>query len=325
MSRKATSINLRERENQNCHGNCTEEERRSRTDNDLCRVTVSELDELPVRCVGEWAHKKIHFLVKYFGIFSKGMHNLWRGNLNYIELCSGPGRCIFRENRQEVDGTALAILNDNHFQYIKSATFIDINSDVVSILNDRINRMGLDSKAIAVEGDYKNYSQMKEYMQRIPENCLNLMLIDPTDCSLPFHTIRIIKEELKKVDLIINVPIFSDVGRNVKDAILDPNSYANSLDKYSCFLGDNDYLQNGNIAEAVRSGAQLDVIRNMLLEKYKDQLRNIGYQYFGIEVVKRRGVNLYYLLFASADERGLDFWNKVTISDDLGQTSLNLW
>jgi hypothetical protein len=40
---------------------------------------MSELDQLPVRCVGKWAYEKIYRLVQYFGIFANGMKNKWEG------------------------------------------------------------------------------------------------------------------------------------------------------------------------------------------------------------------------------------------------------
>jgi hypothetical protein len=42
--------------------------------------------------------QKIFHLIQYFGIFTIGMKSKWQGNINYIEICSGPGRCVNREN-----------------------------------------------------------------------------------------------------------------------------------------------------------------------------------------------------------------------------------
>ncbi len=41
-------------------------------------------------------------LAQYFGVFAGGMWKRWAG-LNYIEICSGPGRCVSRETGEEVD------------------------------------------------------------------------------------------------------------------------------------------------------------------------------------------------------------------------------
>lgn len=325
MSQAAKPLDLRIIENSRCRGGCSKEDRKACTENDLCSVTASEMDGLKIRCVGSWGQRKIHYLVKYFGIFTVGMHKIWKGDLNYLELCSGPGRCVFRESKAEVDGTALAIMNDPCFKHIKTATFIDFNDEVVSVLNERITNANKNDRAVARIGDYNNFTQIKQIMGAVPKNSLNMMLIDPTDCSLPFETIRIIKRELERVDLIINVPIFSDVGRNVSNAVLDPDKYKTVIEKYTRFIGDRKFLFEGELVEAINRGENLKNIRMMILNKYYDQLRKIGYQFFNHVVVERNGVNLYYLLFASADERGLDFWNKISLRDDLGQTSLNFF
>jgi len=34
-------------------------------------------------------------------IFSKGMKNRWKGNLTYIDLFSGPGRCLIKPISKE--------------------------------------------------------------------------------------------------------------------------------------------------------------------------------------------------------------------------------
>lgn len=67
---------------------CTGEVRNKRTSkNGCCSNVKSEVDGLPVRCVGAWANDKIYYLVQYFGIFASGMKNKFQ-NRYYIELCS---------------------------------------------------------------------------------------------------------------------------------------------------------------------------------------------------------------------------------------------
>ena len=92
-------IDLNRCDNKACYGNCNKDDRRHCAENDLCRVVKSNLDSLSVRCVGDWAEEKIYLLYQYFGIFTKGMKNKWT-EINYIEICSGPGRCINRGTRQ---------------------------------------------------------------------------------------------------------------------------------------------------------------------------------------------------------------------------------
>jgi len=89
-----------------CHKNCNSDKRASVTENEICGVAFSVIDGLPLRCVGEWAYDKINLLLKYFGAFTVAMKGKWAGGINYIEICSGPGRCIDRSRGREFDGTS---------------------------------------------------------------------------------------------------------------------------------------------------------------------------------------------------------------------------
>jgi hypothetical protein len=115
---------LRSSQNSGCITKCNRDDRKLVTEDDICLLTLSVLDSGPVRCVGDWAYEKIHWLTRYFDIFSTGMRDHWEG-LNYIEICSGPGRCILRESGEEVDGTALSIINSSSFAIISKGLFID--------------------------------------------------------------------------------------------------------------------------------------------------------------------------------------------------------
>ena len=64
-----TRIDLNSKPHPDCAKKCNKERRRSITENDLCTLICSIEDNLPVRCVGEWAEQKIYLLSQYFGIF----------------------------------------------------------------------------------------------------------------------------------------------------------------------------------------------------------------------------------------------------------------
>lgn len=146
-------IRLNEIQNSFCKKGCNREDRQEVAENDICTNVKSVFDKLPVRCVGEWGIEKIYLLNQYFGIFSIGMKNVWKGEINYIEICSGPGRCINRKNGNEFDGTSLSIVRHKAFQFIKKAIFFDFNSLVVDTLNERFKNLGI-TKAKAYLGDY---------------------------------------------------------------------------------------------------------------------------------------------------------------------------
>ena len=304
-------------QNKECKKGCNKNDRVEITENDLCTGINSAIDKLPIRCVGEWGMRKIYHLVQYFGIFSNGMKNKWNGELNYIEICSGPGRCVSRKDGLEFDGTALSILKHNAFKNIKSALFFDFNEDVVETLNKRINSLNVNN-AKALIGDYSRPAALCELIKNsVNTNSLNLVFIDPTDCSVPFSLIAHIKELLPNADLIINVASGTDFNRNVINALLKPDSFTRTVSKYSKFLGSQDFFKNeDNIKFAKEKNNQ--ILRNNFRASYKNNLQNIGYEYFDYKQIK----HYYDLLFASKHKTGLSFWEKANKIGFDGQREL---
>jgi hypothetical protein len=76
-------IELHRCNNDDCMGRCNKEMRKIVSENDLCKITNSEQDSLPVRCVGEWAEEKIYLLYQYFGIFTGHRIFLWTSPDNH--------------------------------------------------------------------------------------------------------------------------------------------------------------------------------------------------------------------------------------------------
>jgi len=140
---------LKKTENIACKGHCDKKARKEMTESDVCSHVQSVVDGGPIRCVGEWAEEKIERLVKYYEIFTKGMNEKWN-SLNYYEVCSGPGRCVFRETKKEANGTALQIIESQGSKHIASALFFDFNETVISALNKRFEERQLSSKARAI-------------------------------------------------------------------------------------------------------------------------------------------------------------------------------
>jgi three-Cys-motif partner protein len=251
----------------------------------------------------EWAYDKIYRLVQYFGIFAGGMSNRWKG-LNYVEICSGPGRCITRNDRDEMDGTALAIICHKHFSKLKKGIFIDASPRVVAILNQRIKALGKSDIAEAVVGDYSDAAGLSSILGQLPQNCLNLVFIDPTECNIPFTSIKSIVNKLQNADLLINVALGTDVNRNIVPAILSP-SYKTAREKYEKFLGVPGFCDQPEVMELAKSSDFGD-LRRAFASTYDRKLREEGYMFTDVRRVK----HFYYLLFASRNEKGLEFWRK---------------
>ena len=296
--------------NNGCIGSCNKEDRLYTTESDLCAVTNSVYDGLPVRCVGQWAEQKIYLLVQYFGIFAQGMSKKWK--LNYIEICSGPGRCVSRSDKTEFDGTSLSVIKREEFKYINKALFFDINERVVGTLNERFANSGI-TNAKAYVGDYTVSETICSVLRKeLTTDSLNLVVIDPTDCSLPFQMIRDLKGTLPKVDFLINVAIWTDYNRNVKNTLTKPDSFSKARKKYSSFVGNNRFY---DLIYAGMSDLQL---RERFIEEYKTSFKTEGYSFFDFKTVE----NFYYIFFASQSDRGLDFWNKATQYEFDGQGAL---
>lgn len=312
---KKIHLNLNDVHNSECL-KCSREKRRRIAPNGICSHIISVIDELPVRCVGEWTYDKIYRLFQYLGIFAQGMKDQWKG-LNYIEVCSGPGRCVLRESGLEIDGTSLAILGHPRFKYINEALFIDNDRDVVKTLNKRIASIpNTRDKAHCELGDYTDTTELINLLSHLEGSFLNLVFVDPTNCNVPFSTVKAISNTLRNADFIINTAIGTDVNRNIKLALLK-HSYSRVKQKYIDFLGSSDYFNNEQVINYAKSGKDKE-LRMLFAEAYKASFAELGYDCIDIKPVK----NYYYLLFASRHKKGLEFWKKACSIDPTDQRQL---
>lgn len=312
----STRLNLNEYSNIGCKTKCNKQDRIESTENDLCKGVNSILDDLPVRCVGPWAIQKIYHLYQYFGIFTSGMKNKWN-EINYIEICSGPGRCINRDRGIEFDGTALSIIRHDSYKHLHKALFFDFNPVVVDTLNQRLQKSQvLNSKAFV--GDYFDPSQICVKIDKeINSRSLNLVLIDPTDCSVPFDLIRHLKRTIPNMDLIINIATGTDYNRNIKDLLLNQEKFENLLSKYAKFLDSHEFFSNPENIKLAEQSNNL-ALRNSFRKEYEKKLISLGFNFFRFKRIQ----NYYDLLFATANEKGLDFWDKANRYTFDGQKNL---
>ena len=307
------NIDLCEIKNSNCKL-CKNKNERYTDEFGICAKTYSALDAKPVRCIGYWGRFKIYYLTQYFGIFSQGMKNKFSGKLNYIEICSGPGRCVCREYGDEIDGTPLSIIKHNSFKNLSGAYFIDYSENIVSTLNERISGIDSSAKAKAFVGDYKKIETLDPIINLINRNGLNLIFIDPTDCSVPFSTVEYLANKLGRVDFLINVAVYSDATRNFTNII--SRNYDRT--KYNDFLGCN-FFDNHEIIKLAELNNNQE-IQKRFKEAYKNSLKRIGYEYFDLKKIG----SYYDLLYASKNEKGLEFWKKASKYDPSGQKELDL-
>jgi len=76
------------------------------TKNGICIVRKGN-DGLPVMCVCNWAKSKHYYIENYLDLFVRAISRKWGGNINYLDLFCGPGKCLLRKTGEEVDGSPL--------------------------------------------------------------------------------------------------------------------------------------------------------------------------------------------------------------------------
>ena len=117
---------------------------------------------------------------------------------------------------------------------------------------------------------------------------------------------------LPRMDLLINVAVGTDFNRNIKNTLIQPQQYKNTVEKYCSFLGDNGFYSR------IRKNSTDKELRTLFLSTYENSLRTLGFSHFQSVPVE----SYYYIMFASQSGRGIDFWKKATKYDYVGQGSL---
>jgi three-Cys-motif partner protein len=302
-----------------CRGKCNKQTRQKIAPKGICHEIVSKVDGLPIRCVGSWSKQKVFYLLQYFSIFTKAMHKKWNGNINYVEICCGTGRCIARDTKIEFDGTTLAILKLTESNFLSNGIFVDFDNEVLDILEKRLVDIR-STKHHIIPGDYNDSKTLVRSLQeRIDiKTGLTLFFIDPTDCSVPFTLIARIKNAFPNSDFIINVAIGTDFTRNVVGSINNPSSYINVRNKYIRFLGSKDFFSDKTTLELAEHG-DLPNLRTKFREYYVKSLFEIGLTFSDFIRVRP----YYDIIFASQHNVGLKFWKSATKNEFDGQKTLD--
>ncbi len=176
----------------------------------ICTIKIAN-DGIPIRCVGGWSKEKLYYLKKYVDTFTTSMRNKWKGEIYYIDLFAGPGKCIVRDNEEEIDGSPLISLNTKY--PFKEYYFVDMNLDACAALEERCREHKYIERIRIINDDCNK--AVHDIIDNIPKRSLSLAFIDPTGLEPKFQTIE--KLAQRKVDLII---IFHDsiaIGRNIKN------------------------------------------------------------------------------------------------------------
>jgi three-Cys-motif partner protein len=267
-------------------------------------------DGLIARSSGIWIKDKLHYLDHYLDIFSVGMQNKWPGKLFYVDLFSGPGRCRIRETQEETDGSPLIALKYDFAKYF----FFEADHTCFKALEARVeSKAPQKTKNVElIQGD------CNEKIKKISSASGNLGLafIDPTGLSpFKFETMRQLATN-RKIDIIINFHEGMGIRMNMHQYMEKEDS---ALD---AFVGSSRW--RGKLKQAP---ASLDQVCKAITNEYRDNLREMGYKIVDGSQVPIRTQNnalLYYLLFASKDPKGNEFWEKIGKIDSRGQRKLPL-
>jgi three-Cys-motif partner protein len=266
----------------------------------VCSLKMAS-DGLLLRCVGAWSKAKHYYLEKYVNTFTTSMRKKWDGELYYIDLFAGSGKCLARETEEEIDGSPLIALNARY--PFAGYFFVDSNKEVLDVLSERCKSYPNFDKIKFWLGDCN--SVIDDIIKDIPRRSLSLAFIDPTGLQFKFATLQ--KLAQRKVDLIITFPDGMAIKRNIKKFLDEPHSPLDDM------VGDRQWRKFQTAKEIVGH--------------YRSKLPSLGYQKvrLGDEVRIRsfsRKLPLYLLLFATKNPLGHKFWQDITKIDHTGQRRL---
>lgn len=253
--------------------------------------SVSKIDGLPIRDSGAWIETKHKLLTYYSHLFATGMKNSWKSRV-YLELFSGPGRCLIRKTGKEDLGSPLKVIEKEFTNFI----FTEMSVPAAEALAQRLEPFDNAARAEIWCGDCADAIKR----MKIPAGSLTLAFIDPTGIGhAPFSLVETLHRKTR-CDLLLNIQHGMGIKMNIHQYTPDANEQS-ALTK---FLGNDSWkqLSRHNPREFFRN----------VLELYKKQLDKLGFSFVGREVRIKNDNNtpLYLLLYASKHPKGKEFWDK---------------
>jgi len=250
-----------------------------------------------VLTVGPWAKGKLFYIEHYCHIFNTGMRNKWPVRA-YIDLFAGPGKCLIETTREEIDGSPLVALNckvpfTHYF-------FNDAQSAAIKSLQAR-------AKTFDYATNYFNKDCndiIDELVKKLPSNSLDFCFIDPFNWQINFDSIRRLSYR-RQMDIAVTF----HAGNMKRVADKPPKELL-------AFFPDSSWQQEYKEARRLHKS-----IMRVLLDAYERGLRNIGYHEIKDYVLEKnkKNVPLYYLIFASKNPKGAEFWDKIAVHSETGQ------
>ena len=183
---------------------------------------ISQIDGLNVRPSGPWIKKKYHYLKSYCDIFTRAMGKMWAPSaLTFIDLFSGPGRCLIKQTGEDLEGSSLIALQYGFSDYI----FVEQDRAALNALKTRCQNSPKRKNISFIQGDCNLV--IDQVIEQLHPQGLTLAFIDPAKINIKFETVKRLTED-RRVDLLINIMDGMDIKRNFV-------RYKNAIHR-SCFF-----------------------------------------------------------------------------------------
>jgi len=281
--------------------------------------SVAGADGLPVQCVGAWAEDKYFFLETYLNASCEARRKFAdKNNAVFIDLFSGPGKCIVRKEKREIFSGGMRAAQRDEAPF-NELFYFDISKTNADTLVKRLNKANCkvicgDSNALVAD---LVGSLLKKYYR------YHFAFVDPFGPdNLKFNTLKELAR-LGRMDMLIHFPIGA-IKRNL------PNWKKKTSSILDEFLGTDGWRTRIDQAPA-------NQIFRILIDIFKEQLKSIGYPEKGLKLISSeqdiyaglptvsvkntKDVDLYVLILASKHPLAQKIWASIIKMDPNGQKS----
>lgn len=259
------------------------------------RYELDPADGLRRELVGPWAQEK-HQRLRHYVDISRAARRKFQGNSTFIDLYCGPGRARIKNSNIVIPGSAIAAASEAQRHSAFGEIYIaDLDETNVAHCEQRLAQEHI-QPVFSFVGEAE--TTVRTIRQKLSPSALHLAFLDPYNIqALPFSVIRTLAE-LPRMDLLIHVSTM-DLQRNVKAFMAN-----GKLDRFA-----------PGWRERVEPAARNDVALLAVFHHWCDLIRKLGYQEVG-DLVERvsgaRNQPLYWLVLASKNSLGKEFWGKVS-------------
>lgn len=248
---------------------------------------------------GVWTAHKLFFLCNYLEQTTRGMSGnpSFPNGLNYVDLFAGSGVCSVEMSPgrwQRYPGSPLiAACTPKPFNRL---FLVDRNTESISALKTRISKTSFKGALNFWEGDAN--AVIDEVRAAIPVGSLTVAFIDPYSLDIHYESLKRLADS-RPLDLILLLSDALDIVRNVETYYLPGKS-----DKLDRFLG----LTSGWRSHWNNlSNRDASSVRQLFAELFLRQLQQLGYRHSKSWPLEGPNGPVFRLVYASKNERGLQF------------------